>query len=157
MPAGPSRKTRTKMMSSELTAAGSIDGGESQPAESTLHKHLPQAISLLALIAIGIDLVLRFSLHFDVAIANAPLIVGLIGGGVPLVYGLLVRLIKREFGSDLLAGISIVTSVFVGEYLAGSVVVLMLSGGAALEAFAVRNASSVLQALARRMSVRRSP
>ncbi len=38
-----------------------------------------------------------------------------------------------------------------GEYLAGTLVVLMLSGGQALEAYAVRSASSVLEALARRM------
>ena len=56
-----------------------------------------------------------------------------------------------QFGSDLLAGISIVTSAILGEYLAGSLVVLMLSGGEALEAYATRSASSVLQALARRM------
>jgi len=37
------------------------------------------------------------------------------------------------------------------EYLAGSLVVLMLSGGAALEHYAVRKASSVLEALAKRM------
>jgi cation transport ATPase len=37
------------------------------------------------------------------------------------------------------------------EYLAGAFVVLMLSGGEALEAFALGRASSVLQALARRM------
>src|SRR5581483_7955816 len=37
-----------------------------------------------------------------------------------------------------------------GEYLAGSLVVLMLSGGEALEAYAVRSASSILEALARR-------
>src|SRR5262249_52651700 len=36
-------------------------------------------------------------------------------------------------------------------YLAGTFVVLMLSGGEALEAYAVRSASSVLEALARRV------
>ena len=56
-----------------------------------------------------------------------------------------------EFGSDLLAGISIVTSVLLGEYLAGALVVLMLSGGETSEAYAVRSASSVLAALAKRM------
>src|SRR5262249_31346136 len=75
----------------------------------------------------------------------------LVLGGVPLVYELLKKLLQREFGSDLLAGISIVTSAILGEYLAGSLVVLMLSGGEALEAYAVRNASSVVEALARRM------
>ena len=64
---------------------------------------------------------------------------------------LLVKLLRREFGSDLLAGISIVTSVILGEYLAGVLVVLMLSGGEALEGYAVRSASSVLRALAKRM------
>jgi heavy metal translocating P-type ATPase len=64
---------------------------------------------------------------------------------------LLLKLCRREFGSDLLAGISIVTSAVLGEYLAGTLVVLMLSGGEALEAYAVRSASSVLAALARRM------
>src|SRR5208282_3149509 len=41
-----------------------------------------------------------------------------------------------------------------GEYLAGTLVVLMLSGGEALEAYAVRSASSVLAALAARMPSR---
>lgn len=66
-------------------------------------------------------------------------------------FGLLNSLWKREFGSDLLAGISIVTSVILGEYLAGAIVVLMLSGGEALESYAMKSASSVLRALAKRM------
>jgi cation transport ATPase len=60
----------------------------------------------------------------------------------PLVYDLAKNLLHREFGSDLLAGISIVTSVLLNEYLAGAIVVLMLSGGEALETYAVGNASS---------------
>ena len=61
------------------------------------------------------------------------------------------KAVAGNFGSDLLAGISIVTSVVLGEYLAGSIVVLMLSGGTALEEYATRRASSVLSALAKRM------
>jgi heavy metal translocating P-type ATPase len=79
-----------------------------------------------------------------------PLLVALVGGGIPLVLGLLVKLLRGEFGSDLLAGTSIVTSVVLEEYLAGTLVVLMLSGGEALEGYAVRSASSVLEALAKR-------
>ncbi len=78
-------------------------------------------------------------------------ILALILGGIPLVIDLLIKLFKREFGSDLLAGISIVTAAILGEYLAGTFVVLMLSGGEAIEAYAVRRASSVLRALAKRM------
>src|SRR5687767_15984013 len=83
--------------------------------------------------------------------ADMPLLAALAVGGGPLLYDLLTKLAKRQFGSDLLAGISIVTSVLLGEYLAGSIVVLMLSGGEALEAYAVHSASSVLNALAKRM------
>ncbi len=82
---------------------------------------------------------------------HVPLYMSLVMGGIPLVGELIYKLLKREFGSDLLAGISIVTSVLLGEYLAGCLVVLMLSGGEALEAYAVRSASSVLNALAKRM------
>ena len=78
-------------------------------------------------------------------------------GGAPLVWDLLLKMFRREFGSDLLAGISIVVSAFLDEYLAGSLVVLMLSGGEALEAYAVRSASSVLRALSQRMPSGRAP
>ena len=50
-------------------------------------------------------------------------------GGAPLVAQLLLNILRKEFGSDLLAGISIVTSVILGEYLAGTLVVLMLFAG----------------------------
>jgi heavy metal translocating P-type ATPase len=83
--------------------------------------------------------------------ADIPLLVALVVGGGFLVVGLLVKIARRQFGADLLAGISIVASVLLGEYLAGTLVVLMLSGGEALEAYAVRRASSALAALARRM------
>ncbi|MEX0679195.1 MAG: heavy metal translocating P-type ATPase [Pirellulales bacterium] len=94
---------------------------------------------------------LRFAVQATVGVYNVPLYAALALGGAPLVWELLRRVWAREFGSDLLAGMSIVTSVFLEEYLAGTFVVLMLSGGGALENYAVRSASSVLEALARRM------
>ena len=116
-------------------------------------------IAVLTLAAIALHLLLRFGVHTAVEIRGLPLdilplVLCLVFGGGLLVFGLLTKLFRREFGSDLLAGISIVTSVLLGEYLAGSLVVLMLSGGEALEAYAVRSASSVLEALARRMPSR---
>lgn len=108
-------------------------------------------IAAFAVLSIVAHLALRFSLRLSEQVNNLPLLATLVFGGVPLVWGLLVRLAKREFGSDLLAGISIVTSVILGEYLAGALVVLMLSGGEALESYAVRSASSVLHALAKRV------
>ncbi|MGD9903451.1 MAG: heavy metal translocating P-type ATPase [Vicinamibacterales bacterium] len=85
------------------------------------------------------------------ALVRAPLLVVLAAGGLPLVVTLARSALRGQFGADLLAGISIVTATLLGEYLAGALVVLMLSGGQALEAYAVGRASSVLQALARRM------
>jgi heavy metal translocating P-type ATPase len=113
-------------------------------------------IALGAIAGILVHLLTRFGLKVGgswgpVAFADLPLLAVLLFGGTPLVLTLLGQLFRRQFGSDLLAGISIVTSVVLGEYLAGALVVLMLSGGEALEAFALRSASSVLEALARRM------
>jgi heavy metal translocating P-type ATPase len=85
------------------------------------------------------------------ALAELPLVAMLVAGGVPLVWNLLAKLSAGVFGADLLAGISIVTSIVLGEYLAGVLVVLMLSGGEALESRAVSRAGDVLNALARRM------
>src|SRR5579862_2446018 len=108
-------------------------------------------ISALAVAGIAAHLALRLAFHASPAWRDWPLLAVLIGGGTPLVLELAAKLVRRQFGSDLLAGISIITSVLLGEYLAGSLVVLMLAGGEALEAYAVRSASSVLAALARRM------
>jgi len=108
-------------------------------------------IAALCLAAILSHLALRFVFHAAAGTQLAPLLLVLALGGPPLLYDLLRKLLRREFGSDLLGGISIVTSVVLGEYLAGSIIVLMLSGGEALEHYALRNASSVLAALASRM------
>jgi len=108
-------------------------------------------IAALATVGIIIHLILRFAFHTAQATYDMPLWITLAIGGTPLVANLTVKLFKREFGSDLLAGISIVTAVLLGENLAGALVVLMLSGGEALERFAVQSASSVLRAMAARM------
>ena len=108
-------------------------------------------IAALCVPAILVHLLLRFAFGASPAAYQLPLLVTLALGGIPLLYELVKKLLKREFGSDLLGGISIVTSVLLGEYLAGSIIVLMLAGGEALESYALRSASSVLAALAKRM------
>ena len=118
--------------------------------------HLQFAIAALAATGIAVHVVLRLALgpgHLNGSFrtADLPLFIVLALGGIPLVIGLLGNLLRAEFGSDLLAGISIVTSVVLGEYLAGSLVVLMLSGGEAVESFAVNRARSALSALAKRL------
>jgi len=109
------------------------------------------ALALNALLTLPNAATYQHFLHVQLRVIDLPLCAVLIFGGVPLVYQLLRKLFQGEFGADLLAGISILTSVWLEEYLAGSLVVLMLSGGAVLESYAVRKASSVLEALANRM------
>lgn len=104
-----------------------------------------------SLLCILTYLILRFAIHTSPQIYNIPLWITLTLGGIPLLYDLIRKLFKGEFGSDLLGGISIITSLLLGEYLAGSIIVLMLSGGEALESYALTSASSVLAALAKRM------
>ena len=114
------------------------------------HRKTP-VIAALSIAAIVWHLVLRFGFSSSPGTYQVPLLTTLVLGGLPLLYDLLLKLLRREFGSDLLGGISIITSVLLGEYLAGSIIVLMLAGGEALESYALNNASSVLAALAKRM------
>lgn len=107
-------------------------------------------IAVFSVGAILLHLVLRLRFHTAPRIYQTPLLAALVIGGGPLLYDLLRKFLKREFDSDLLGGISIITSVLLGEYLAGSIIVLMLSGGQTLENYAVGSASSVLAALAKR-------
>ncbi len=120
-------------------------------ASQRVAKRRHALIAVWAILGIASHLILRFVVDASEHVQQWPLWAVLLVGGMPLTVELLVKLVRREFGSDLLAGLSIVTAVWLEEYLAGSLVVLMLSGGGALEAYAVRSASQVLEALARRM------
>jgi heavy metal translocating P-type ATPase len=108
-------------------------------------------VAALALVGIVAHLTLRYAAGVNPSAANLPLLAVLVIGGLPLVLRLLWKGAHGEFGSDHLAGVSIVASALLHEYLAGAIVVLMLSGGETLEAFAVSEATSVLRALAKRV------
>jgi heavy metal translocating P-type ATPase len=108
-------------------------------------------IAFFAATGIVVHLISRYALRAPRDWYALPLILVLLVGGAPLLFDLLKRAARREFGSDLLAGLSIAASAVLGQYLAGSIVVLMLSGGTALEHYATRRASAVLGALAKRM------
>ncbi|HUX67896.1 MAG TPA: heavy metal translocating P-type ATPase [Terriglobales bacterium] len=119
--------------------------------ETTLPLDRNAAIALLVAAAIATHLVLRTVASVPPGWVEAPLWLALAVGGLPQLASLASQLWRREFGSDLLAGTSIVVAVLFGEYLVGAIIVLMLSGGNALERYASGRASSVLSALARRM------
>ncbi|PYV17235.1 MAG: cadmium-translocating P-type ATPase [Acidobacteria bacterium] len=128
-----------------LPVAG--EGGRGFWARLTVESY----IAVLSSAAILAHLAFRFLFAMPRGWQLTPLAVALILGGAPLIWKLARRLAEREISSDLLAGISIITAVILGEFLVAAIVVLMLSGGTALEAFATRRASSVLRALSKRM------
>lgn len=113
--------------------------------------HAARIIAILTAAGIAVHLYLRFAPFGARSLADLPLYVALFMGGLPLLLSLGIRLWDGEFGSDFLAAISIVTAILLHEYLVASIVVLMLSGGSALEEFATKRASRVLDALAKRM------
>lgn len=107
-------------------------------------------IATLAITSIAIYLLLRYAIPTLQMYAPYPLYVTLAVGGGILIFDLLKRVWSFEFGSDLIAGVSIITAILLGEYLAGTLVVLMLSGGQTIENYAIKTASKVLEALAKR-------
>jgi heavy metal translocating P-type ATPase len=61
--------------------------------------------------------------------------------------GMIRAMLRREFGLDILAVTAILATVVVGEYVAALLVVLMLTGGDALENYANQRAKRELDAL----------
>lgn len=114
---------------------------------------LAKFVTAVSALAVVIHLLLRFLTDAPRFWAEVPLYGALAFGGAPLVVILGHKLLAGEFGSDFLAGLSIVTAVLLREYLVATIVVLMLSGGTALETFATRRASRVLEMLAKRMPI----
>jgi heavy metal translocating P-type ATPase len=68
-------------------------------------------------------------------------------GGLPVLIDTVRSLAHREWGVDLIAILAILGCLALGEYLAGAVLAVMLSGGQALEEFAEGRAHRELSAL----------
>ncbi len=82
--------------------------------------------------------------------ARWPLLLIVLVGTVRIGWELLQQVRRREFGVDFIAALAIIGSLILGQYLAGAIIVLMLSGGEALETFALQRARTSLAALAER-------
>jgi len=82
---------------------------------------------------------------------DAPLLVVIATGSIPILWQIIKKLINLDLGADILAAIALITATILGEYLAAVLIIIMLAGGQELENYAMRKASSVLAALAKRM------
>lgn len=70
----------------------------------------------------------------------------LVGGG-PVVYQTFREMLHKHFASDIVAMMAIIASIILNDAFPGVIIVLMQSGGKALEDYAYRRASSSLDAL----------
>lgn len=109
-------------------------------------KRYPIPCSSLLLMAMS--LVLWLAGRGD--LANWALLLVVLLGGLPLLWETIWQLLHKEFSIDVIAVLAISGSFLLGQYLAGAIVVLMLSGGEALETYALRRARTSLSALADR-------
>jgi len=68
-------------------------------------------------------------------------------GALPFMKDMVSSLFHQEFGIDLIAAVGILSSLLLGEYVAGCVILLMLSGGRTLETYALSRARKELSQL----------
>jgi heavy metal translocating P-type ATPase len=81
------------------------------------------------------------------AVANIVWMVGLVITGLPVVVRTLRGMVRRQFAADIVASLAIVTAVALFQPFAGLVIVLMQSGGEALEHYAAGRASDAVRLL----------
>ena len=104
------------------------------------------SIPVFGLLGLGAGAFIRFAVtRADIA-AIVWLIV-LVVGGAPTVLETINKMLKGNFAADIVAMLAIVTAVIMGEYFAGVIIVIMQSGGEALENYSMRRASSTLEKL----------
>ncbi len=113
---------------------------------SSAARHYPLPLSVIGLLLVS--LIAWLVGWHDVA--QWGLIVIILLGGIPLLWATLRQLARGEVGVDVIAILAIGGSLLLGQYLAGAIIVLMLAGGEALEAFALRRAGQSLATLAER-------
>lgn len=115
-------------------------------------------IPFFAILGLLAGLILIFVLR-QPKLGNLLWLVVLIAGGAPIVIKTAIGLTRLQFNADVVAMLAIVVAIMTGESFAGIVIVLMQSGGEALEDYAASRASSSLNALiarAPRKAIRKS-
>ena len=100
-------------------------------------------------VAVGVVLFVGVVLRLAGASDTATTVwmVGLVITGLPLVWRTTGQLLKGHFATDVVAMLAVVAAVVLQQQLAGLVIVLMQSGGEALERYAEGRASAAVRAL----------
>ncbi len=74
----------------------------------------------------------------------------LVVGGAPIVWNTIKGILHRKFAADIIAMLAIIVSVITNDPFPGVIIVLMQSGGKALEDYAFRHAQDSLEELSKR-------
>ncbi len=111
---------------------------EVQSVLSLLRGLAHRPVALIAAMGLAAGLIAR---------SDRVLLATLLIGGIPLVVQTLRGMLRGRFAADIVAMLAIITAFVLGQYFAGAVIVLMQSGGEALEAYAMGRASDSLEAL----------
>jgi len=101
---------------------------------------------VLSAIGIIIYLILFFGLHRQQFAADLALWI-LIIGSLPFAIDMIIDVFKGKFGVDIIAISAIVVAILLKDYLPGIVILFMLSGGSALEEYAMQRARKELTTL----------
>lgn len=117
-----------------------IPVNRTQKIRSFLRENPLPALALLGLLIGGVA---RLGFQ-QTALADWIWLAVLIGCGAPVVWKTVRGMARGEFAADVVAMLAIVTAVIMGEYFAGVIIVIMQTGGEALEVYSLRRASSSL-------------
>jgi heavy metal translocating P-type ATPase len=115
---------------------------------ANIHQLIHERDVRLALLTLAF-LIIGGVVRFTVAPASADVvwIIGLVITGAPVVWRTIRSALSGHFATDLVAMLAIVTAVLLHQPLAGLVIVLMQTGGEALERYAEGRASAAVRAL----------
>lgn len=98
-----------------------------------------------------LDYLLGHSLDKKLLITNLPFFLMIALGGIPLLLQISAKILKGNFGADIIALIALILAVYLQEFFTANLIILMLASGQALEEYASKKASFVLLALSKRM------
>ncbi|HEY3329520.1 MAG TPA: heavy metal translocating P-type ATPase [Capsulimonadaceae bacterium] len=101
-------------------------------------------VAVFALVGLTVGSIIH---PFNDSIGHIIWMVTLVIGGFPIVWRTLLGMLKGNFASDVVAMLAIVTAVAMDQAFAGAIVLLMQTGGEALESYSLRRASSSLDEL----------
>lgn len=108
------------------------------------------SLAILSIIAILVHLAM-LNIEILKPFHSWPLFILIAISAPPIAISILKDALKLDLGADLLALIAMITAIILHQYLAATFIIFMVASGQALEQYAIKRASSVLEALVKRM------